>query len=147
RWTFPRRNWTIAALAETVVVVEAGHDSGALITARAAVDLRRPVHAVPGPLGASTWIGANRLIADGRATLLADPCDLLTILGLAVETSAQRPRSLADRALELLAAGPVDLDQVATELGLHAAAVATLLAEMVILGLVTPTGDGRLARR
>lgn len=147
RWTFPRRNWTIAALAGTVVVVEAGHDSGALITARAAADLRRPVYAVPGPLGASTWIGANRLIADGRAKLLADPCDLLKILGLSVETSAERPISLADRALELLAAGPVDLDQVATELGLGAAAVATLLAEMVILGLVTPTGDGRFARR
>ena len=147
RWTFPRRNWTIAALAETVVVVEAGHDSGALITARAAVALRRPVHAVPGPLGASTWVGANRLIADGRATLLADPGDLLGILGLAGGTSAERPTSLADRALELLAAGPVDLDQVATELGLHAAGVATLLAEMVILGLVTPTGDGRFARR
>ena len=58
-------NQWIAALSERVVVVEAPERSGALITARMAAEIGRDVWAVPGPLGAETSRGCNRLIADG----------------------------------------------------------------------------------
>ena len=48
RHNFPARNCTMAALADLVVVVEAGEGSGALITAEAALDLHKEVMAVPG---------------------------------------------------------------------------------------------------
>ena len=48
RHNFPARNYTMAALSDVVVVVEAGEGSGALITAEAALDLHKEVMAVPG---------------------------------------------------------------------------------------------------
>lgn len=148
-WTFPRRNATIAALADAVVVVEAPLRSGALITADRAIDLGRPVYAVPGPLGASTWEGSNQFIADGRARLLRASRDVATSIGLSMLASTDRPRetSVVDRALELLAAGAADADALAAPLGLSATDVATLIADMLLAGSIVPTGDGRFARR
>ena len=48
KWTFPRRNKWVAAVADAVVVVEAPHKSGALLTARDAHGMGRPVWIVPG---------------------------------------------------------------------------------------------------
>jgi DNA processing protein len=62
-WAFAKRNATIAALAEAVVVVEAGQVSGALITADEARRLGRPLFAVPGPLGSAASVGTNALLA------------------------------------------------------------------------------------
>lgn len=148
-WTFPRRNATIAALADAVVVVEAPHRSGALITADRAIDLGRPLYAVPGPLGASTWEGSNEYIADGRAWLLLAARDVASTLGLSLRAMPDRPRetTMVDRALELLAAGAADADAIAAPLGLSAADAATLIAGMLLAGSIVPTGDGRFARR
>jgi DNA processing protein len=56
-------------MCETVVVVEAGEKSGALITARHALDAGRDVWAVPGPAGAHECRGSNKLLADGAGVL------------------------------------------------------------------------------
>lgn len=148
-WTFPRRNATIAALAKVVVVVEAPVGSGALITADRARDLGRPVYAVPGPLGASTWEGSNRYIADGRARMLLSPADLESRLRLQIPLSGAPSggTTTIDRALELLAAGPADADAIAGPLGLSGVDAATLIADMLLAGSIIPTGDGRFARR
>lgn len=62
---FPIRNRIISGLADAVVVVEAGANSGALITARVASDQGRKVYAVPGNVGAPNSVGTNRIIRDG----------------------------------------------------------------------------------
>lgn len=148
-WTFPRRNATIAALADVVVVVEAPRGSGALITADRAAELGRPVYAVPGPLGASTWEGSNRYIAEGRARLLLTPADVGKELDLTVGDQPLGPSeaTMVDRVLELLAAGAADADAIAGPLGLSGAEAATLIADMLLAGRVVATGDGRFARR
>ena len=64
---FPRRNRVIAGLSLAVVVVEAGQRSGALITARQALEMNREVMALPGPAGADFAKGANGLIKNGAA--------------------------------------------------------------------------------
>lgn len=75
RWTFPARNRILAALADAVVVVEAGERSGALITAGEALDLGKPVFAVPGRLGVPQSLGCNRLAAEGAQVVYAvDQC-------------------------------------------------------------------------
>src|ERR671910_138671 len=68
-WRFPARNRIIAGLAGTVVVVEAPEHSGALITARHALDAGRDVWAVPGPPGVRECRGSNGLLADGAGVL------------------------------------------------------------------------------
>lgn len=68
--TFPRRNRIVAALSLAVLVVEAGAQSGALITARLAGELGRTVLVVPGAIDNPEAAGANQLIRDG-ATLVA----------------------------------------------------------------------------
>lgn len=68
---FPRRNRILAALSDTVVVVEAGARSGALITVDHALDLGRDVWAVPGPIDTRVCLGSNRLLSDGARPLVS----------------------------------------------------------------------------
>ena len=79
RTTFPRRNRIIAALSRGVLVVEAGVRSGALITAKAAVDIGRDVFAVPGQATNELARGCHQLIRDG-AVLTEGLEDILAVL-------------------------------------------------------------------
>jgi DNA processing protein len=79
--TFPRRNRLISGLALATVVVEARPESGAMITADAALDQGRAVLAVPGPITSRTSLGCNRLIQQGAKACLAAE-DILEEIGL-----------------------------------------------------------------
>lgn len=76
---FPMRNRIVSGLARAVVVVEAAHRSGSLITARLALDQGREVLAVPGHPMDARAAGANTLIRDG-ATLVRGAEDVLAAL-------------------------------------------------------------------
>jgi DNA processing protein len=84
RHNFPARNWTIAALSDVVVVVEAAAGSGALITADAALDLHKEVMAVPGSVFSPLSVGTHGLIRDG-AGLAQNARDVLAALGATQE--------------------------------------------------------------
>jgi DNA processing protein len=84
RHNFPARNWTMAALSDAVVVVEAAEGSGALITAEAALELHKEVMAVPGSVFSPLSVGAHSLIRDG-AGLVQNARDVLTAVGVAQE--------------------------------------------------------------
>ncbi|MEX2529060.1 MAG: DNA-processing protein DprA [Gemmatimonadota bacterium] len=77
---FPRRNRILAALCAGIVVVEAAERSGALITARIAMELGRDVMAVPGPADARLSKGTNALIRDG-AQLVMEPDWVAEVVG------------------------------------------------------------------
>lgn len=71
RWRFLARNRLIAALSHACIVVEASPRSGALATIRRAIDLNRPVGAIPGPIASHTSRGCHHIIRNG-ATLITN---------------------------------------------------------------------------
>ncbi len=68
--SFPVRNRLIAGACQALVVVESARRSGALITARMALDYGRAVYAVPGPWNAPMSAGPNGLLAEDKARCL-----------------------------------------------------------------------------
>ena len=76
-WHFPQRNRIISGLSVASIIIGAPRRSGALITARLALDQGRDVYAVPGRL--DDWLsdGCNELIRDSGAALLTDPIQLI----------------------------------------------------------------------
>ncbi len=87
RQTFPYRNRIVAGWGRGLLVVEAGLNSGALITANQAVEQGRTVFAVPGQIDRPTSAGTNRLIQQG-ARLVTSADDILDELGTLIPRGA-----------------------------------------------------------
>ena len=81
---FPQRNRIIAGLSLGIVVIEAAERSGALITARLAIEEGREVFAVPGPITSPLSCGTNKLIKDG-AKLTDSSSEIIEELGPMIE--------------------------------------------------------------
>lgn len=94
--TFPQRNSTMAAMANAVVITQAGLDSGALITAGYASRYNRPVFVVPGDIDNDRSRGCNQLIGSGKAKLVVDASEVLKVVfpsfGFARVESSGRPK-------------------------------------------------------
>src|SRR5256885_4838508 len=100
RQTFPMRNRIISGWGHGILVVEAGSNSGALITASQAIEQGRSVYAVPGHINAPTAHGSNRLIQQG-AKLVMDASDILDDLQILLPDAKPAPEA-AVRALPAL---------------------------------------------
>lgn len=78
---FPARNRIIAALADAVIVVEAGEKGGALITANIANSYHREVFAVPGRITDTYSRGCNNLLANNKAIIYTNADNFYFNLG------------------------------------------------------------------
>jgi DNA processing protein len=92
-WSFPARNRLMAALADAVLLIEAGEKSGTLITARLAVEYNKDVLCVPGPINSSNSFGTNMLIANG-ARLIQNSSDILHQFRIALDESGTVSREI-----------------------------------------------------
>lgn len=143
---FPRRNRILSGISLGVLVVEGDIKSGALITARQALEQNREVFAVPGSIYSPNSRGTNKLIQDGEAKLTLTVEDVLAELNLSmaahqIEMSELVPADETESAiLRLLGAEPTYIDDVRRESGLPIAAVTSTLAMLELKGLVRQVG-------
>lgn len=122
-WRFPARNRILSGISRGVVVVEAPSRSGALITARLALDHGREVMAVPGnPLHPHT-AGSNRLIREGAAPVTS-ACDVIEAIGWTGDEA-----SIERRVLEFLSK-PRHVGEIAEALGIPPPELLPRLLEM-----------------
>lgn len=147
---FPRRNRIIAALAELVIVVEAGARSGALITALRALELDRKVAAVPGPIDSARSAGSNALLRDG-AHVLVDVEDALALAGLTPAPRHPDP-ALGPEAMaifDVLAAngGSLRLEELATRMNVPLERCLVAVTELELAGAVVCDFTGEVTRR
>jgi DNA processing protein len=142
-------------MSEGVVVVEGGIKSGALITARWALEQGRDVGAVPGFPGDFRSAGPNSLIKDG-AFVVESAADVVTNvarLGIAAPEAPRSRTSTAPNALDEASRRVYDLvardagaDDVARASGLDVGRVTEILSRLEIEGLVVRGASGRFAR-
>lgn len=147
---FPRRNRIIAALSELVVVVEGEAKSGALITAKLALEMGKEVLAVPGPIDSPQSQGPNRLIADGAGvvTCVKDIIDYISNPDLfslqAPQPNAQAPEEqdgltdLQKQIMQFIASvQEASADQVVEALHISVPQAAQALFELEVKGVLT----------
>lgn len=143
---FPLRNRILSGLSLGVLVTEAGEDSGAMITARRALEQNREVFAIPGSILSQASRGVNQLIRDGEAKLVRDYTDILEELNLTTVTRQLEMRDILPESdtesflLKQLSAEPSHIDEVCRRSGLPAATVSGTLAMMELKGMVKQIG-------
>jgi DNA processing protein len=155
---FPRRNRLISGVALGVVIVEAAHRSGSLITARFANEQGREVFAVPGSPLDPRAAGTNDLIKQG-ATLITCAADVVDavrpIMGRPLELPLNEseddfidgePHS-GERAqvINLLGPSPVSIDDLIRLTGVTPAMVRTVLLELELAGRLERQGGGMVS--
>ncbi len=154
-WRFPARNRIIAGLCDAVVVVEAPQKSGALITARHALECGRDVWAVPGSPLAPECRGSNRLLAEGANVLWEIQEFVDAYAPGAVETTAGGgpvgvPPELPEAEAAVLAGvgfEPTGVDAVAGRCGVEMRVLLATLALLELKGYVTRNPGGAYVRK
>lgn len=151
RESFWRRNRIVAAMTLGTVVVEAGDQSGALLTAKLALDENREVFAVPGSIFAPMSRGPNNLIQQG-AKLVRGADDILAELDLMrVPQQLELRQTLPVDATEssllgLLSAEPMHVDEISRDANLPVSTVSGALAMLELKGMIRQVGGMQYVR-
>jgi DNA processing protein len=142
---FPRRNRVIAGWSRAVVVVEAAARSGALNTARTALDEGRDVMAVPGHPSQPSHAGTNQLLREGAA-LVRDARDVAEEIGL--DAPEAKPTATAgDPLLDALRAdAPAGLEDLQRRTGLETAELLARLSRLELSERVRRLPGARFVR-
>lgn len=144
---FPRRNRIISGLSRGCLVVEAGLQSGSLITARLAAEQGREVFAIPGSIHAPLAKGCHRLIKQG-AKLVDDLRDILDEMGgnAAPAEQADSPGRDTEPLLAHMGYDPVGIDALAERSGLTSESLSAMLLVLELEGKVACLPGGRYQR-
>lgn len=145
--SFPNRNRIIAAISSLTIVVEGGVKSGALLTARSAVELGRVVAVVPGPIDVPQSRGSNELLRDG-AHPITSMADVLSLTGLTapILINDLPPDGCERRVWDALAFGGADVDSLCTRARLPAHEGMAAVTALELRGLVECALSGEIRR-
>jgi DNA processing protein len=149
---FPRRNRILSGLSLGVLVIEGDVKSGAMITARMALEQNREVFAVPGSIFSPQSRGTNDLIQKSGAKLVLNVSDILEELNLTAvpqQMELQEALPATDTEADLMrhiSKEPIHIDEVCRESGLPASTVSSLLAMMELKGLIREVGTKAYVR-
>lgn len=147
---FPARNRIVAGLALGTIVVECPRDSGALITARFALDFGREVFAVPGPITAPQSAGPHAMLKSGATpiTRAEDVTEALHLDQLFDPTPAPQRAftGITARIVEALSHAPTHVDDLGAAIAIPAHELASHLTSLELDGVVRDVGGSRYVR-
>ena len=159
---FPQRNRIISGLSLGVIIIEAQRKSGALHTARHAMEQGREVMAVPGPIDSLASEGSHDLLRDGAA-LIRNADDVFESLGPLIEpvniepvstelqTEVRSPRELTLSGqelavLNLVTAQPGSIDEILRQTPIEPSRVLATLTVLEMKRMVKRLPGGMLVR-
>lgn len=144
KFTFVERNRIISGLSVGVLVTEAGIESGALITARYAVEQGRDVFAVPGDIFRTTSQGTNYLIKSG-AFVVTEPSDILEYYGF---KDHRKIVELTDDEAQIFGTieSEITIEEISEKLNIPISQVMLILTTLELKGLVYRTERNTYAR-
>ena len=142
-YTFPRRNRIIAGLCLGTLVIEAGENSGTLITARMCLDYNREVFAIPQNITSPTAIGTNNLLKQG-AHLVSSAQDIFEVLNIArlnepqiTKTSEPIP---THPILRVLTNEPIHIDEIGRNCEIFGAKLNAEIMQLELKGFIKNVG-------
>lgn len=158
-WRFPRRNRIVAALSKKIIVAEAPEKSGAMITAKLALELGREVWAVPGRIDEDVASGTNRLIYDGVFPLISMDIFFGTLYGQRTIFPEEKSGKNMEMAMPELSAderciydllrlkGERTVDNLAVDVKMSAADLLKIMALLSAKGIIVSSGPGRYSAK
>ena len=148
RHHFLLRNRIIAGLSMGTVIVEAGEKSGALTTARVALEEGRMVFAVPGDSERPQSIGVNNLIKQGAypVTKGEEILEGLNLTAEPVKSANFRLSKEEDQIFENITTEPIHIDKLAAIIKINMAKLNEILINLELKGLIKNVGGMRFIR-
>ena len=142
-WHFPARNRIISGVSPALAVIEAGLESGAMITAKLAFEQNREVFAIPGRIDAPTSAGTNLLIARNTAHLIKSASDILEEMNWASKSPQPGTATVVTlqgremEVYELMSAEPAHFDYLIEKTGMKTGELSAVLTMLELAGVIS----------
>lgn len=143
-WSFLKRNRIMAGMSHATLVIEAKERSGALVTARLAMEYNRDVGMVPGSIFSAQSQGVNKLLRDGAHAII-EKQDIYELLRIKFDTEKKidNQKTLFENVspeekeiMNFLKDGPKEVDEIIANTSLSASTALSVISSLSLKGLV-----------
>lgn len=138
---FPQRNRIIASLTQATLVVEAGEQSGSVLTAKLALDENREIFAVPGPINHPGSFGTHELLKQGAQLCTCAQDILREIKNLTEQTAPGRLLTQEEKRILDMCRTPVHIDELIRLLNYSPAVTAATCTSLEMMDALQETDN------